>query len=105
MTGIADDRAYALQLARRYFDERNVEIGTIVETFGNSTDPLIRRLVDLMVREPARSGKFITVSQRDYETNYIVSYKGFAFFTVSKDELRLPPSAEVISADSMYVPG
>lgn len=39
------------------------------------------------------------------KTNYIVSYKGFAFFTVSKEELRLPPSAEVIHADSMYVPG
>ena len=39
------------------------------------------------------------------KTNYIVSYKGFAFFTVSKDEIRLPAAAEVIHADSMYVPG
>ena len=70
MPGIADDRAYALQLARRYFYERNVEIATVIETFAESTDPLILRVVGLMVREPARAGKFITVSQRDYERNY-----------------------------------
>ncbi len=70
MPGIADDRGYALQLARRYFDDRNVEIATVVATFTDSTDPLIHRLVGLMVNEPARAGKFITVSQRDYERNY-----------------------------------
>lgn len=70
MPGIADDRGYALQLARRYFYDRNVEITTVVETFSDSTDPLIHRMVDLMVHEPARAGKFITVSQRHYERNY-----------------------------------
>lgn len=70
MPGIADDRGYALQLTRRYFYERNVEISTVIDTFAESTDPLILRVVDLIVREPARAGKFITVSQRDYERNY-----------------------------------
>jgi len=37
--------------------------------------------------------------------DYLVSYKGFAFYTSTKDDLRLPPTVEVINADSMYVPG
>jgi hypothetical protein len=70
MVGIADDRNYALQIARRYFYDRNVEISTVIETFAESSDPLIIRVVDLMVHEPARTGKFITVSQRDYDRHY-----------------------------------
>jgi hypothetical protein len=37
--------------------------------------------------------------------DYLVTYKGFAFYTSTKDELRLPPGAEVMNAGSMYVPG
>ncbi len=37
--------------------------------------------------------------------DYLVSYKGFVFYTSSKTELRLPAAAEVIGADSMYIPG
>ena len=37
--------------------------------------------------------------------DYLVTYKGFAFYTSTKDDLRLPPTVEVLNADSMYVPG
>jgi hypothetical protein len=67
---LCNDRSYALALAKRYFYERNVTLDTLVETFSETTDPLISRLVDLAIDEPARTGKFITVSQRDYEKNY-----------------------------------
>src|SRR5687768_13822721 len=70
MPGLADDRDYALQIAKRYFYERNVELDVVMETFAETTDPVIDRLLDLMVHEPARTGRFITVSQRDYERNY-----------------------------------
>jgi|ERR1051325_10027541 hypothetical protein len=67
---LCNDRSYALALAKRYFYERNLTLYTLVETFAETTDPLIARLVDLAIHEPARTGKFITVSQRDYEKNY-----------------------------------
>ena len=37
--------------------------------------------------------------------DYLVSYKGLAFYTRSADELRLPPDAEIVHASSMYIPG
>ncbi len=37
--------------------------------------------------------------------DYTVSYKGLAFYTRSNDELRLPADAEIVSAQSMYIPG
>jgi hypothetical protein len=67
---LANDRAYALTLARRYFYERNVGVDTLVQTFANTTDPLIARVLDLIAREPPRDGAFLTVSQKDYEKNY-----------------------------------
>ena len=37
--------------------------------------------------------------------HYLVSYKGFAFYTKTRgDELRLPPSVEIISARRIWVP-
>lgn len=66
---MANDRGYALAIARRFFYERSVTLDLVLETFGDTADPLIIRLVDLMVHEPARTG-LITVSQRDYERNY-----------------------------------
>jgi len=67
---LSNDRSYAVALARRYFYERNVTLDTLVATFSETTDPLIERLVDLAIHEPARTGRFITVSQRDYERSY-----------------------------------
>jgi hypothetical protein len=36
---------------------------------------------------------------------YLTSYKGLAFFTKSPTELALPPAAEVVVADSIWIPG
>lgn len=42
-----------------------------------------------------------------FTTNYqyLTSYKGFAFFTKSKSPLDLPPSAEIVSAGRIWIPG
>jgi hypothetical protein len=41
-----------------------------------------------------------------FETNfqYLVSYKGLAFFTKSDVELTLPAAAEIVSAESLWIP-
>jgi hypothetical protein len=36
---------------------------------------------------------------------YITSYKGLAFHTLSRDHLQLPEGAEVVLADSIWMPG
>ena len=36
---------------------------------------------------------------------YLVSYKGLAFFTKSANALALPPAAEVVTADRIWIPG
>jgi hypothetical protein len=36
---------------------------------------------------------------------YLVSYKGLAFFTKSANALALPSGAEVVSAGSIWIPG
>jgi hypothetical protein len=36
---------------------------------------------------------------------YLTSYKGLAFFAKSPEPLDLPPSAEVVLAKSIWVPG
>ena len=36
---------------------------------------------------------------------YMVSYKGFAFYTKAAEEIGLPSGAEVIVADKIWIPG
>jgi hypothetical protein len=36
---------------------------------------------------------------------YLVSYRGLAFFTKSHEELRFPPTVEIIRSRSIYIPG
>ena len=36
---------------------------------------------------------------------YLVSYKGLAFYTKSPEELPLPPRAETVMARSIWIPG
>ena len=36
---------------------------------------------------------------------YLTSYRGFAFYTRSRDELPLPRGAELIVAESIWIPG
>ena len=35
---------------------------------------------------------------------YLVSHKGLAFYTTAKEPLNLPAGAEVITADSIWIP-
>jgi hypothetical protein len=37
--------------------------------------------------------------------NYLVSYKGLAFYTGSKTPLVLPPGCEVVTAQRIHIPG
>jgi hypothetical protein len=53
---IADDRAYAAVLARRYFYERSVSIEVFAATFEETSDPLIAELLELVLYEPSREG-------------------------------------------------
>lgn len=39
------------------------------------------------------------------EYQYLVSYKGFAFFTGSETPLMLPDGAETVIAEKIWVPG
>ena len=36
---------------------------------------------------------------------YLISYKGFAFYTKSDEEIELPKTAEVVIADKIWIPG
>ena len=36
---------------------------------------------------------------------YLISYKGFAFYTKSDEPIDLPRNAEVIVADKIWIPG
>jgi hypothetical protein len=53
---IANDRAYASVLARRYFYDRSVTPDVVIETLAGTTDPLIAELVALIATEPYRNG-------------------------------------------------
>jgi len=43
------------------------------------------------------------VFSKNYQ--YLMSYKGLAFFTKSSEPLRLPANAEIAAAGSIWVPG
>ena len=73
-------------------------MGTIVKV----EPPVFLKMVErqqepLVIRAPR--GVFWT------KHAYLVGYKGFVFFTTSAEELRLPGSAEVVFAKSIYIPG
>lgn len=36
---------------------------------------------------------------------YLTSYKGFAFFTKSREQIDLPRGAEIVHADKIWIPG
>jgi hypothetical protein len=57
---------------------------------GKVKDPLVIQ---------AEGGLFSTSYQ------YLVSYKGFAFFTKSSTPLRLPAGVETIAAKKIWIPG
>ncbi len=39
------------------------------------------------------------------DSQYLLSYKGLAFFTKTPEPLDLPGAAEVIAAQSIWIPG
>lgn len=60
------------------------------------------RLLD-RIEEPlvvAATGGFIS---KNYQ--YLVGFKGLAFFTKSSEKLPLPPAAEIVAADKIWIPG
>lgn len=59
-----EKRAYAVTMARRYFDG-TLTMEAYVDMFGETADPLIDELVDLIVHEPRKG--FLGVSERRYE--------------------------------------
>jgi hypothetical protein len=72
--------------------------GVVVQVEPREFSRLINRAKDplIVVAEGWNFGK---------RYKYLVSYKGLAFFTKSKDPLPLPGSAEVVNAGSIWVPG
>jgi hypothetical protein len=48
----------------------------------------------------AATGGFISTNYQ-----YLTSYKGLAFFTKSSEPLVLPPKAELIEAQKIWIPG
>ena len=64
-----------------------------VEDFAN-----ILRRVDKPLVIYSKGGFFTTQHQ------YLISYKGFAFFTKTSDQIDLPRSAEVIIAEKIWIP-
>jgi hypothetical protein len=73
-------------------------MGTIVKVEPQVFQTIVERQSEpLVVRAP--HGYF------SKKIDYIVSYKGLAFYTSAKSELRLPPNAEIVQAQSMYIPG
>lgn len=66
---IANDRAYAALLARRYFYERSITAETLATTFEETSDALIAELIDLVVHEPAQSG-MLGVNRDQYVKHY-----------------------------------
>ncbi len=59
----------------------------------------------VMVRVP---DPLVVISEGGlFTTNYqyLMSYKGLAFFTKSKEPLDLPAGAEVVAANRIWIPG
>jgi len=56
--------------------------------------------------EPATGGLVVTAKSWLFGTkyNYLTSYKGLFFHTVTDEPLTLPGKAEIIAADKIWVP-
>jgi len=60
---------------------------------------LVLQETPLVVRSE-RKGFFSGVTYQ-----YLVSYKGFAFHTTTQEPMPLPPEAEIVDAQKIWVPG
>jgi hypothetical protein len=70
--------------------------GTVVRVEPETFVDLLRRVEKPLIIYKA-SG-FLSSHQ------YLTSYKGFVFFTRSREQIDLPRSAEVIVADKVWIP-
>ena len=72
--------------------------GTLVRIEPAEFERIVNRVETPLVIY-AEGGLFSTTHQ------YLTSYKGFAFFSKSKNQIDLPKRAEVIIADKIWIPG
>ena len=72
--------------------------GVIVRVEPEEFSKLMNRVKDPLI-VVAEGGVFT----KNYQ--YLVGYKGLAFYTKSAEPLQLPASAEVIAAKSIWIPG
>jgi len=60
---------------------------------------------EILTRSPAPLVVHATGGLISTNYQYLTSYKGLAFFTKSSTPLILPPSAEIVNAKSIMIPG
>jgi hypothetical protein len=72
--------------------------GILVRVSPEDFDAILRKNEKPLVI--ASTGGFISTNYQ-----YLTSYKGFAFFTKSPAPLMLPPRAELIEAQKIWIPG
>ena len=72
--------------------------GVVVRVSPADFQAILRRIERPLIVH-AKGGLFSTSYQ------YLVSYKGFAFFTKSSEPILLPPEAETIAARKIWTPG
>ena len=71
--------------------------GTLVRVRPHDFDAIVKRAQKPLVIHT--QGGFFSKSHQ-----YLVSYKGFAFFTKTAAALILPPDAEVVEAERIWIP-
>lgn len=71
--------------------------GVLVRVDPQSFQSILRKIANPLVIT-ARCGLFTTKYQ------YLVSYKGFAFFTKSREPLILPAGVETVTAAKIWTP-
>jgi hypothetical protein len=71
--------------------------GVVVRVRAEDFANILRRLDKPLVIY-SKGGFFATKHQ------YLISYKGFAFYTKTSDQIDLPRSVEVINAEKIWIP-
>ena len=72
--------------------------GVIVRVSPGDFANILRRVENPLI--VYTQGGFFTTRHQ-----YLTSYKGLAFYTKSREQIDLPGSAEVITAQGMWMPG
>jgi hypothetical protein len=71
--------------------------GVLIRVAPNAFQTILRKVENPLVIY-AKGGFFST------KHRYLVSYKGFAFFTKSSEQILLPPGVETIVAAKIWLP-